>query len=95
MGDIDENVFLKIDGSPVDVVRYGDSGHPTCEDAFLDGRLINACGNTAQGQSEFRVSPNMDNYTPWQCGVPYSPNRTLDRYGCLALSYCSFRPLKK
>lgn len=72
IGAIDATGFLKIDGLPVDVERYGSEGHPYCVEVYLDGTLINSCGNTDQGEGEFRVFPNIDNYTPWQCARPIS-----------------------
>ena len=71
IGAIDATGFLKIDGLPVDVDRYGDRGHPYCIEVFQDGALINACGNTDRGETEFRVFADQDNYTPWQCAPPH------------------------
>lgn len=67
IGAINATGYLKIDGLPVDVDYYADSGHPYCVEVYLDGSLINSCGNTDRGESPFRVYPNIDNFTPWQC----------------------------
>jgi len=72
IGAIDATGFLKIDGLPVDVDRYRDQGHPYCVEVYLDGALINSCGNTDHGETEFRVFPSVDNYTPWPCAQPSS-----------------------
>lgn len=72
-GPVSESGFLKIDGMPVDVDRYGLQGHPYRVELYVDGSLVCATGDTAQGQPMFRVQPGMDNQTPWGCPAPTSP----------------------
>lgn len=69
-GPIDASGFLKIDGMPVDVPRYGASGHPYRVELWAEGSLIRSVGNTANGEPEFRVYVARDNYTPWGCPAP-------------------------
>jgi hypothetical protein len=59
--------YLKIDGLPVDVDRYGGSGHPYAVELWVNGQMVNAVGNTDRGEAEFRLYAYRDNYTPWQC----------------------------
>ena len=56
---------LKIDGLPVDYMRYGDKGHPYRIEQWVDGRLVRTVGDITWGQAEFRIRPDTDNYTPW------------------------------
>ncbi|NPV09775.1 MAG: hypothetical protein HPY83_17675 [Anaerolineae bacterium] len=72
-GPISESGFLKIDGMPVDVDRYGQQGHPYWVELYVDGSLVCSVGNTDRGEPMFRVQPGMDNQTPWGCPAPTSP----------------------
>jgi hypothetical protein len=56
---------LKIDGLPVDYLRYGDRGHPYRIEQWVDGRLARSVGDVTRGQAEFRIRANTDNTTPW------------------------------
>ena len=67
IGAINATGYLKIDGLPVDVSRYGGSGHPYCVELWVNGQMVNAVGNTDRGEAEFRVYADQDNYTPWSC----------------------------
>lgn len=62
--------YLKIDGLPVDIARYGGSGHPYCVELWVDGQLAESVGNMDRGEAEFRLYAYQDNYTPWQCSPP-------------------------
>jgi hypothetical protein len=66
-GPIDVTGYLKIDGLPVDLPRYGREGHPYKVELWSQGRLVRSVGNIDIGQPVFRVRPEADNYTPWQC----------------------------
>jgi len=67
IGSIQANGFLKIDGLPIDVNRFGSAGEPYRIEQWIGGKVVQSVGNTAAGQPEFRLRPNADNYTPWQC----------------------------
>lgn len=62
---IDTNGYLKVDGLPVDHLRYGGAGHPYRIELWVDNVLIRSVGNTTGGESEFRIRPDVDNHTPW------------------------------
>jgi len=62
---IDGNGYLKIDGLPVDYLRYGGAGHPYRIEVWAYGHLLRSVGDTTKGESEFRIRPDADNYTPW------------------------------
>jgi hypothetical protein len=62
--------YLKLDGMLVDTDTYGGNGHPYRVELWAGGSLIAAVGDTAAGQSEFRVYANTDNITPWSCAAP-------------------------
>lgn len=69
IGAINATGYLKIDGLPVDVNRYGGSGHPYCVELWIDGQMVNSVGNMDRGEAEFRLYADQDNYTPWQCPI--------------------------
>ncbi|NPV06845.1 MAG: hypothetical protein HPY83_02640 [Anaerolineae bacterium] len=69
-GRIDANGFLKLDGFPVDMWRYGGNGHPYKVELWAEGSLVASVGDTARGEPEFRVYPATDSYTPWQVPAP-------------------------
>jgi len=66
-GAIDVTGYLKIDGLAVDLNRYGRKGHPYRVELWSQGRLVRSVGNIDTGQPMFRIRPEADNYTPWQC----------------------------
>ncbi len=68
VGSIEASGFLKIDGLPVDIARFGGAGEPYWIEQWVDNKVANAVGNTDQGQAEFRIRASADNYTPWGCG---------------------------
>jgi hypothetical protein len=68
-GPITGSGFLKIDGLPVDRA-YGDSGQFYRVELWAAGSLIRSVGDIDSGQSEFRVYPWTDNFTPWGCPAP-------------------------
>lgn len=67
IGSISATGFLKIDGVPVDVGRFGGNGEPYKVEQWIDGRIRNSTGDFLAGQPEFRVRVDADNYTPWGC----------------------------
>ena len=67
IGSIQASGFLKIDGLPVDVNRFGSAGEPYRIEQWIGGKVVQSVGNTAAGQPEFRLRPKADNTTPWQC----------------------------
>jgi hypothetical protein len=69
-GPLNASGYLKLDGMYVDTDLYGDAGNPYRVELWADGSLITAVGNTAAGQSEFRVHAETDNATPWACPAP-------------------------
>jgi hypothetical protein len=69
-GSVSASGYLKIDGLSVDTATYGGAGHPYRVELWANGSLIRAVGDTAAGQSEFRVYAYADNYTPWACPAP-------------------------
>jgi hypothetical protein len=68
-GPLSASGYLKLDGMLVDTDTYGGAGHPYRVELWAAGSLIAAVGDTAAGQSEFRVYAYTDNYTPWACPV--------------------------
>jgi len=67
IGSIHPSGYLKIDGLPVDIARFGGAGEPYWIEQWVDNKVVNAVGNTDVGQAEFRIRPSADNYTPWGC----------------------------
>lgn len=67
IGSINPTGFLKIDGLPVDINRFGGAGEPYKVEQWVDGRVVQSTGDFLRGQPEFRIRPYADNYTPWQC----------------------------
>lgn len=68
IGSIHASGYLKVDGLPVDIARFGGAGEPYWIEQWIDGKVARSVGNTDQGDAEFRIRPNADNYTPWGCG---------------------------
>lgn len=67
IGAINPTGFLKIDGLPVDVNRFGGAGEPYKVEQWIDNRVVQSTGDFQRGEPEFRVRAFADNYTPWQC----------------------------
>ena len=67
IGSINPSGFLKIDGLPVNVGRYGTDGHPYWVEQWIDNQVTQSVGNTGRGEAGFYVHPMTDNFTPWQC----------------------------
>jgi hypothetical protein len=67
IGSIEPSGFLKIDGLPVDVGRFGNQGEPYKLEIWWDGRVVRSTGDFLAGESEFRMRPWVDNSTPWGC----------------------------
>ena len=67
IGSIDPTGFLKIDGLPVDVNRFGGAGEPYKVEQWVDNRVVQSTGDFLRGEPEFRVRAFADNYTPWRC----------------------------
>lgn len=67
IGSIHPTGYLKIDGLPVDVGRFGEQGEPYKVEMWVNGRVALSTGDFFGSESEFRVRPHVDNYTPWQC----------------------------
>lgn len=70
VGSIHATGYLKLDGLPVDVDRYGGAGEPYWIEQWIEGEVTRSVGNTDRGEAEFRIRPGADNYTPWQCPPP-------------------------
>jgi hypothetical protein len=70
-GPIAPSGILKIDGLPVDYMRWGAAGNPYKIEVWADGHIIRSTGNTAAGEPEWRLRPDTDNYTPWACPIPW------------------------
>jgi hypothetical protein len=69
-GPIGASGYLKLDGMSVNSSLTIDGGHPYRVELWANGSRIRAVGDTAAGQSAFRVYANRDNYTPWGCPAP-------------------------
>ena len=67
IGAINPTGFLKIDGLPVDVNRFGNAGEPYKVEQWIDGKVARSTGDFLRGEPEFRVRPFADNATPWGC----------------------------
>ncbi|WP_297635843.1 PA14 domain-containing protein [Caldilinea sp.] len=67
IGSINPTGYLKIDGLPVDIFRFGGAGEPYKVEQWVDGRVVQSTGDYQRGEPEFRVRPFADNYTPWGC----------------------------
>jgi len=67
IGSISPTGFLKIDGLPVDVNRFGGAGEPYKVEQWVDSRVVQSTGDFQRGEPEFRVRAFADNYTPWRC----------------------------
>ena len=67
IGSVSATGYLKIDGLPVDVGRFGWVGEPYKVEQWIDGSVRTSTGDFLAGQPEFRVRVNADNYTPWGC----------------------------
>lgn len=67
IGSINPTGYLKIDGLPVDIFRFGGAGEPYKVEQWIDGRVVRSTGDYQRGEPEFRVRPFADNYTPWGC----------------------------
>lgn len=67
IGSINATGFLKIDGLPVDVNRFGSAGEPYKVEKWVDNRIVQSTGDFLRGEPEFRVRAFADNYTPWRC----------------------------
>lgn len=67
IGSINPTGYLKIDGLPVDIFRFGGAGEPYKVEQWIDGRVVRSTGDFQRGEPEFRVRPFADNYTPWGC----------------------------
>lgn len=67
IGSIHPSGYLKIDGLPVDIARFGGAGEPYWIEQWVDNKVVRSVGNTSRGEPEFRIRANVDNYTPWSC----------------------------
>jgi len=67
IGSINASGFLKIDGLPIDVNRFGNTGEPYKIEQWIDGRVTQSTGDFKRGDPEFRLRPFVDNATPWGC----------------------------
>lgn len=67
IGSINPTGFLKIDGLPVDVNRFGGAGEPYKVEQWVDNQIVRSTGDFYRGEPEFRVRAFADNYTPWSC----------------------------
>ena len=69
IGSINPTGFLKIDGLPVDVARFGGAGEPYKVEQWVDSRIVQSTGDFQRGEAEFRVRAFADNSTPWSCNL--------------------------
>jgi hypothetical protein len=67
IGTTNPDGYLKIDGLPVDVSRFGNSGEPYRVEQWINGRVVRSTGNFQAGEPELRVRVGADSFTPWQC----------------------------
>lgn len=67
IGSINSDGYLKIDGLPVDVTRFGQRGEPYMIEQVIDGVVTQRVGDFQNGGGEFRIYPERDSFTPWQC----------------------------
>ena len=67
IGAINASGFLKIDGLPVDVNRFGNTGEPYKVEQWFNGQVTQSTGDFQRGEAVFRIRPFVDNYTPWGC----------------------------
>jgi hypothetical protein len=67
IGPINANGYLKIDGLPVDVGRFGWDGEPYRVELWVNGSVVRSTGNYQAGEPVFRLRPFVDNSTPWGC----------------------------
>ncbi len=68
IGSINASGYLKIDGLPVDVGRFGDKGEPYRIEQVIDSKVVRSVGNYQAGEPTFLLLPERDNSTPWGCG---------------------------
>jgi len=67
IGTIDHTGYLKINGLPIDITRYGGRGELYRIEKVIDGTIVASTGNFQEGEPEFRIYPGRDNYTSWSC----------------------------
>jgi hypothetical protein len=67
IGSINPTGYLKIDGLPVDISRFGAEGEPYKIEQWIDSRVVQSTGDFYRGEPMFRLRPAVDNFTPWQC----------------------------
>lgn len=67
IGSINPTGYLKIDGLPVDIGRFGAEGEPYKVEQWIDSRVVQSTGDFYRGEPMFRMRPAADNYTPWGC----------------------------
>ena len=67
IGSINPTGYLKIDGLPVDIGRFGVEGEPYKIEQWIDSRVVQSTGDFYRGEPMFRIRPAADNYTPWGC----------------------------
>ena len=67
IGSVSANGYLKIDGLPVDVGRFGNRGEPYRIEQWVESRVVRSTGNFQTGEAEFLLRPYVDSATPWGC----------------------------
>lgn len=67
IGSINPTGYLKIDGLPVDIDRFGADGEPYKIEQWIDSRVVQSTGDFYRGEPMFRLRPFVDNYTSWGC----------------------------
>ena len=66
LGAISATGYTKINGLPIDD-EFRTDGHPYWVEIWQDGVILRSVGNTDRGEPSWRLFPDQDNYTPWQC----------------------------
>ncbi|MFN8441687.1 MAG: PA14 domain-containing protein [Caldilineaceae bacterium] len=67
IGSINATGYLKIDGLPVDVGRFGEKGEPYRIEQVVNNKVVQSVGNYQAGEPIWLLRPEADNYTPWGC----------------------------
>lgn len=67
IGSIERSGYLKVNGLPVDVTRFGALGEPYKIEQIINGHVAHSTGDFQKGEPEFRIYPWQDSKTSWGC----------------------------
>lgn len=67
IGTINQTGYLKVDGLPVDISRFGNRGEPYRIDKVVNNNVVESVGDFLAGDPEFRIFPGQDSSTKWSC----------------------------